>query len=58
MEKKRCQGILLTEQHRKWAKTYSRDIRCKHSAKPETNFCGNHAQLGEVISEIVWKNEN
>lgn len=58
MEKKKCQAILLTPSNRYWAmRSPTAEIRCKFPSKPESNFCGVHAKLGNFIEEIVWKNE-
>jgi hypothetical protein len=51
----RCQAILLTPETRHWAKRHELEFRCKWTAKPESPFCGVHAGLGLIISEIVWK---
>ena len=57
MDKPRCQALLLTPQFRNWAKYGGRKPRCRYPAKPDSNFCGNHAQVADLILEIIWKED-
>ncbi len=54
MEKERCQAILLMPESRRSYYNPNKEIRCRFAVK-NGNFCGVHAQLADVIEEIVWK---